>query len=330
MCDAALVLEVTPVLVNKARSVGADRWVDRLPSLVEAVTTEWGLTVGRVFDGGTEAWVAEVVGVDGDAGVLKLCLPRPAADDPWHHARREAAVLDWAGGRGCAELIRSDPDRGALLLERLGPSMFDLGLSYRRRSEGLAAVASDLWRPVDDGVPDLPTGGDKARWLTEFIERTWEELDRPCSAAAVEQALAAASSREHAAERARPVVVHGDIHQWNALQVRRSGQAPAGWKLVDPDGLVAEPEYDLGVILREDPEELELDLRAGDPGRAARWLAEQTGTDPHAIWEWGLVERVSTGLVAVQIDLQPLGREMLALADRLAVGGQPDLRSAGG
>jgi len=30
--------------------------------------------------------------------------------------------------------------------------------------------------------------------------------------------------------------VHGDGHQWNALQ------SDSGFKLVDPDGLVAEPE----------------------------------------------------------------------------------------
>jgi streptomycin 6-kinase len=40
---------------------------------------------------------------------------------------------------------------------------------------------------------------------------------------------------------------------------------------------------------------------------------------PVAIWEWGVVERVSTGLVATKIGLQPVGRQMLALADRIAV-----------
>jgi streptomycin 6-kinase len=46
------------------------------------------------------------------------------------------------------------------------------------------------------------------------------------------------------------VLVHGDVHQWNALQ------AGAGLKLVDPDGLLADAEYDLGIIMREDPEVL--------------------------------------------------------------------------
>jgi streptomycin 6-kinase len=102
------------------------------------------------------------------------------------------------------------------------------------------------------------------------------------------------------------VVVHGDVHQWNALE------AGAEFKLVDPDGLLAEPEYDLGIIMREDP--LEGDLRV-----RARWLADRTGRNETAIWEWGVIERVSTGLLGTRVGLQPIARQMLAAAERLAV-----------
>ncbi len=125
-------------------------------------------------------------------------------------------------------------------------------------------------------------------------------------AEAIAHALACAASREAAHAPARAVLVHGDVHQWNALEA-----GDGTFKLVDPDGLLAEPELDLGIIMREDP--LEGDLRA-----RASWLAARTGLDPVAIWEWGVVERVSTGLLAARVGLQPVGREMLATADRLA------------
>ena len=105
------------------------------------------------------------------------------------------------------------------------------------------------------------------------------------------------------------MLVHGDVHQWNALSAGADG-----FKLVDPDGLLAEPEYDLGIIMREDP----VELMDGDPRDRARWLADRTGTDPTAVWEWGVVERVSTGLMAWSIGMDSLGREMLAAADRIA------------
>jgi len=68
---------------------------------------------------------------------------------------------------------------------------------------------------------------------------------------------------------------------------------------------------------REDP----LELLEGDTRqraqRRARWLAVG-GLDASAIWEWGVVERVSTGLLAVKIGLQPVGSQMLTVADRIA------------
>ena len=104
------------------------------------------------------------------------------------------------------------------------------------------------------------------------------------------------------------MLVHGDAQQWNALL---AGDA---FKLVDPDGLLAEPEYDLGVVLREDPDE----PLAADTWATARWMAVRHDLDADAIWEWGVIERVSTGLVATRIGLQPVGRQMLELADGLA------------
>ena len=194
-----------------------------------------------------------------------------------------------------------------LLLERLGRSMHELALPIVQRHEILCATAQRVWRPA--AGCGLPTGADKARWLAERIPAAWEETGRPCSARAVEHALTCAGRRAAAHDDDRAVLVHGDVHEWNALH------APGGgFKLVDPDGLLAEPEYDLGIIMREDPVEL-LD---GDPYARARWLAARTGLDPVAIWEWGVVERVSTGLLAERIDLQPVGRQMLAAADHLA------------
>jgi streptomycin 6-kinase len=103
--------------------------------------------------------------------------------------------------------------------------------------------------------------------------------------------------------------VHGDVHEWNALQA-----AGGGFKLVDPDGLVAEAEYDMGVLMREDP----LELLHGDPRERARRLAARCALDATAIWEWGVAERAATGLHLTKIELQPVGRQMLAAADRVA------------
>lgn len=296
---------VSAVVRNKVRAAGprAMRWLEDLPALVADLEAEWGITVGRLLDGATEAVVAAATRADGSPAVLKLVVPR--ADD---NAANEITVLRLTGGDGCVALLRHDVERGALLVERLGPSLFDLGLPLGRRLEILCDTAARVWRPA--AGCGLPTGADKGRWLVDFITRTWDQVGRPCAERTVELALADAARRIAAHDDERAVLVHGDVHQWNVLATLDG----RGFKLVDPDGLLAEAEYDLGVMVREDPAEL-LD---GDPRDRARRLAARTGLDATAVWEWGNVERVATGLLSFQIDLQPVGRQMLATADHLA------------
>jgi streptomycin 6-kinase len=294
-------IELPSVVRNKAVAVGAAHWIDELPAIVASLERDWGIDVGAQFEEGTEAFVAEARMADGTGAVLKVLIPR--GSDVADH---EATVLRAVAGEGCPLLYRDDPGRNALLMERLGPSMFHLALPYGERLPLLCDAAALIWRPAA-GL-GLPTGAEKAAWLIEFIAATWSALDAPCAERTAQHALACAQRRLDAHDDERAVLVHGDVQQWNALQ------AADGFKLVDPDGLLAEPEYDLGVILREDPSE----PLAADPLATAHWMAERFGLDATAIFEWGVVERVSTGLLATQIDLQPVGRQMLQVADRLA------------
>lgn len=294
-------MDVPQVVRAKAEQAGAADWLAGLPDLVAGLERDWGIDVGRAYPDPTEAYVAEAELADGTPAVLKLLVPRPG------QAADEITVLRLADGAGCVRLLASDVGRNALLLDRLGPSLYELGVPIERRLEIMCRLASELWRPAPDA--GLRTGAEKGRWLVEYILRMWTDLGGPCSRAAVDHALTCADRRiaVHSADRA--VLVHGDVHQWNTLQTRAGGFA-----LVDPDGLLADPAYDMGVLMREDP----VELMAGDPRERARWLAARTGCDPVAIWEWGVVERVSTGLLATAIGLQPVGSQMLAAADAIA------------
>lgn len=286
---------------NKAAAAGATQWLGELPALVASLERQWSIAVGRAYEDATEAFVAEARLADGTPAVLKLIVPRSA-----DAAGNEITVLRLTNGEGCVRLLRDDAANGALLLERLGRSLHQLALPIERRHEILCCAAARVWRPAPDC--GLPTGAEKGRWLADVIPDMWEDLDRPCSERAVDLALTCAQSRIRAHDDERAVLVHGDVHQWNALE------AEDGFKLVDPDGLLAEAEYDMGILMREDPVEL---LGGGSHARA-HWLATRCDLDATAIWEWGVVERVSTGLLCTKIELQPVGREMLTTADRVA------------
>jgi streptomycin 6-kinase len=294
------VIEVPYVVRNKAIALGAEDWLNSLPSLILELEDRWGISVGSSIEGGTESYVAGVVREDGSAAVLKLLIPQE------NSAPNEIKVLEIADGRGCVELLESDGPLGALLMERLGSTLHDLALPIGERHEILCAAVEQLWRPAPDS--ELPTGAEKGKWLSQFIIEMWEKLNHPCSERVIDHALTCAEKRIADHDPERSVLVHGDVHQWNALQ------SNGGFKLIDPDGLLAEAEYDLGILMREDPRELLM----GDPYARARWLAHRCNLNASAIWEWGVVERVSTGLLCTQVDLQPVGIDMLTTAERLA------------
>jgi len=292
---------------RKALAAGAARWLRDLPGLVAGLERDWSITVGRPYAEATEGLVAQVTLASGGAAVLKVHIPRLDSPRPAAAGEREITVLRLVGGSGCPRLLRADAARGALLLERLGRPMNELGLPLPDRLAALCAATTRMWRPA--AGCDLPSGADQGREQVSYITRTWEALGRPCTRQAVDYALACASRRIAAHDARRAVLVHGDVHQWNALQ------AADGFALVDPDGVLAEPEYDLGVLMREDPQE----LLSEDPRDRARWLAARCGgLDAGAIWEWGAVQRVSCGLLLTQLGVQPVARQMLAVADRAA------------
>lgn len=159
---------------------------------------------------------------------------------------------------------------------------------------------------------------EKTTQLGKLVGRLWESLGRPCSKRVRDQALAYSTSRAAAFDIDRCVVAHGNPHPGNALRVLtpRAG-AESGFVFVDPDGFLADPAYDLGVVLRDwSPQ-----LLAGDTSalarRYCRLLAAETGVDETAIWEWGFLERVSTGLYTMQFAGPNLYRPFLETAERL-------------
>lgn len=302
-------VEVPEAVRQKAMARGAEgrRWLDRLDGLIREIERDWEVTVGPALHGGSESYVAAARTRDGVDAVVKLEMP------PYASIANEVRTLIAAAGSGYVRLLEHDVDRNAMLQERLGPSLEEFGLPVPVQIEILCATLRRAW-----GVPapaGLPSGADKARWLSEFIAATWEEVDCPCSRRVIEQALAFAETREAAFDPAAAVLVHGDAHSANALQDPGFAPASARFKLVDPDGLLAEPAYDLAIPMREWSGEL-LD---GDAARLGRercaYLSRLTGVDPRGIWEWGFVERVSTGLLSTQVGAEQVGREMLAVAE---------------
>src|SRR5689334_22495045 len=142
----------------KAIAAGATRWLADLPALVAELQRQWSLALKPAYLAATEAYVDQARLSDGTRAVLQVMVARRV-----HDAATGITVLGLGDGTGCARLLRHDVARGALLTERLGPSLHDLGLPLPQRHEILCDVASQLLRPAPGC--GLPTGAEKGEWL---------------------------------------------------------------------------------------------------------------------------------------------------------------------
>ena len=124
----------------------------------------------------------------------------------------------------------------------------------------------------------------------------------------LERAFGYLRAREAALDPGSFVLVHGDPHGGNALRTLEGD----GYKLIDPDGLWYEKAYDLGVLLREWREEYAPDPVQKGKERCA-YLHQLTGVDKEAIFQWGFLQCVSTGLLYWDIHRET-GQELLGIA----------------
>ncbi|SDD46900.1 streptomycin 6-kinase [Auraticoccus monumenti] len=290
------------------------RWLDDLPRLVGELEQAWGLDVeGRGLPGGSASWVGRARDADGRPRVLKIGMPGHDLDD-------EARVLGLAAGRGLVGLRAHDPGRNALLLDELGPSLEAAVLPVEEKLEHLAAALTLVWEiPASALTPPGP-GEDKASTLTRLVLDTDTRLGHPTPPAVLDLALEYAARRVAAHDPDRCVVVHGDPHPANALSTAPApGDDGLAYRLVDPDGFLADPAYDLGVVLREWTGRLGERPRE----RLEGWctlLADRCRLDAQVVWEWAYLERVSTGLHVLDFGAERMGRRFLDSAATLLTG----------
>jgi streptomycin 6-kinase len=287
-------LDVPELVRQRATSNGSagQRWLDDLPELVVSLADRWGLVLGESLRGGTASFVAAATDHSGRACVLKVAMPLDMDERESFH--RSVLVHELAQGRGCARLYASDDSAPAMLLERLGANLADLEMRLPDLLTTIAVTLCTFWRTVDDDCA-LPTGVDKARWLADYIETSWDELGRPCSRKIVDRALAYCDERATAFDPRQAILVHGDAHGWNTVDA-----GGGTFKFVDPEGVLSEAAHDLAVPMRE----YNRPLLEGDTKRLvwerAEMLAGLCELDPVAVWEWGFIERVSTGLANIR------------------------------
>lgn len=306
---------LSPEALRSAQSRGepGHAWVAALPGVVAELCEEWSLTLGRPISGGKWAYVVHATTADGSRAVLKVSPPAH------EFAMMPEQLLAAADGRGYVRLLAQDIARSAMLMEPLGPPLLSTALPLEEMLDVLAATLKQAWRaPCLPGVT-VPAENDKAAGLIGLLDELWPATGKPCSQRLISTARSLAERRAEAAGESTAVACHGDPHPGNllAIDTPRPG-AESGYVFVDPDGILCDPAYDLGVAMSGWQDHI---LRADHPTALVRtWstrLATATGLDDQAVWEWAFVERVTSGLYLTHHGHHTEGHDLLASAELL-------------
>lgn len=265
-------------------AVGVE-WLDRLPAIVADGERRWALSLFPPFESLSYTYAAPAVRADGTAVVLKACFPN-------RDFLAEAEALRLIGGRGAARLLEADLDHGMLLLERLEPGAPLSRVEDDREATSVAAgVMTQLWRPVPEDH-SFPSVADWAAGLTR-LRTVFGDTTGPLPTRLVEQAESLFS--DLIASQAEPVLLHGDLHHDNILAARRQP-----WLAIDPKGVVGEPAYETGALLRNPAKLLGEPRPAEILARRVDQLADRLGFDRQRVRGWGLAQAVLAAFWSIE------------------------------
>ncbi len=247
-----------------------------LEPAARAIAEEWGVELGPRFPLARHAFVAPA----GEDAVLKIT---PALDEEADH---EPFALHGWGGRGAAKILRYDPERRAMLIERAKPGT-DLSELPDDEAAAIAVnVATRLWQPAKEPY----------RWIGDYVPTWLDDAER--SGEFDEALMSVAREIYPTMDVGRKTLIHGDLHHHNILDA-----GDGRYVAIDPKPMCGDPEFDVAPFLWNPIGNL-MSRKS-----AESWLEafEKAGLDQKRMRSWAIVRgaylRVDPGAAALLLHL---------------------------
>ncbi len=246
-------------------SLGA-QWLQDLPPLIAALEQDWDFSLQETIPHLTYSFVTKVKTANGENGILKLSPvgPRCHSEIAWFQSNSV----------GTPRLLRSDPSRGAMLMEQIVP-----GYSAKKwvkegkdieATKAIAAVIRKLRPDVNSSQIFKPVSQ-----LASALECLRGKIDS--------KLLSKAETlfKELTTDPSKNRLLHGDLHHDNILS---SGDK---WVAIDPHGYIGPAAFETGAMIRnpydcfpkKEPLKKVLETRL-------KVLTDELPFDPHEIHGW--------------------------------------------
>ncbi|WP_045518422.1 aminoglycoside phosphotransferase family protein [Neobacillus niacini] len=206
-------------------------WLESLPQTVETYLQKWELTSEGPVENLSYNYILKVTDSCRTPLILKLGVPN-------FDTRNEMVTLQIYGGDGCAVLVKSDMEKGVMLLERLVP-----GRMLSAESDELVVLENyiKVWKAIRRPVPEGTSTPFLTHWF-EGLKRYRNAGEGPISLEIVQ--LAEEFFQQVMETSEGPQLLHGDLHHENILYSEENG-----WMAIDPKGVTGDPYFDITSFL---------------------------------------------------------------------------------
>jgi streptomycin 6-kinase len=269
-------VEIPPAIRQRLMDVhggAAAAWLEELPLLLATLREQWS------FEPDGPIWGNYSVVLPGQANGEPACLKLVPPSDI---SRRELAVQRSFDGRSAARVVAFDSDRGAMLMERAIPGDELTRLYKQGRDDEATSIACAVMRQLPKEPAKADSGIETAEERAAGLDKLWVRYDGGTGPIPPDIAdRARCLFRDLIGSQSQPVIIHGDLHHENILSSQR------GWLVIDPHGLIAEPEFETYALLRNPNALFELPDLIPITRRRIDQMVDELGYDRERIKGWG-------------------------------------------
>lgn len=232
-----------------------EKFLAVLPALIDEFSERWGLTDIRPVTNLSFNFVAFAKREPSPSGrgqgegevILKIGVPH-------RELASEIAALKLFNGNGACQLLESDEERGAFLLERLTPGTMLAELADDDERTHIAVdVMQRLWKTLESGnlLPDVleqaPALQSKFIQLSDWFDelKTVRPHFNGGTGPFPKEIFERVESFLPELFAGKDVkLIHGDFHHFNILKSEERG-----WLAIDPKGVVGPAGYEIGPLM---------------------------------------------------------------------------------
>jgi streptomycin 6-kinase len=222
-------------------------------------------------------------------GAQLVLKTTPAGTDE----ERSGAVLAHWDGQGAVRVIRQG--HGAVLIERAMPGNDLVDMVRNGGDEAATDILCDIMAKLKRPKPLRPHYRSISDWSRGF----GRNRDKAVGLGVPAELIEAAQSvfMDLWVTQAIPILLHGDLQHYNVVR-----DAERGWLAIDPKGILGEPAYETGAMLRN-PQDPDL---CADPAiieRRARQICRRRGHAYDRVIGWCFSQWVLSVLWAIEDNL---------------------------